>query len=157
MVSRLLIGDNNLAKFWPAFQFGRAGFKSSSLLTATDLDTLDLALSQVEEKDVVIVSILTSVLLEEVNHLELDSSAYNVCDQVVTRISGLCPRSPSYQVVCSFRVDLWFFVFGNFNADFGFVMSFSWLFSNSSFSLPRLRNAFCLVGIRIRFRPSTRR
>ena len=98
MVSHVLIGDNNLAKFWPAYQFGRAGLKNSLMLTATDLDTLDLALTQVEEKDVVILSVLTSILLEEINHLELDSSAYNVCDQVVSRISGLCPGSPSCQV-----------------------------------------------------------
>ena len=58
MVSRLLIGDNNLSKFWPAYQFSRPSLKLSTLVTATDLDALDSALTQVEEKDQVIVSVL---------------------------------------------------------------------------------------------------
>ena len=70
MVSRLLIGDNNLSKFWPAYQFSRPSLKLSTLVTATDLDALDSALTQVEEKDQVIVSVLTSVLIDEVNQTE---------------------------------------------------------------------------------------
>ena len=66
MVSRLLIGDNNLSKFWPAFQFARPSLKHSVLVTATDLDGLDHALSKTEEREQVIVSVLTSVLLDEI-------------------------------------------------------------------------------------------
>ena len=98
MVIRMLIGDNNLSKFWAAYQFSRPSLKSSALVTATDLDTFDHALTQTDEKDSVIVSILTSLLLEEINQLEVASSAFNVCDQVVTRLSGICPRNPSCQV-----------------------------------------------------------
>ena len=50
MVSRLLIGDNNLSRFWAAFSFARPGLKSSTLMTATELDTFDHALSQVSEE-----------------------------------------------------------------------------------------------------------
>ena len=50
------------------------------MLTATDLDTYDHALSQVEDREVVVISVLTSILMEEVNHLELESSAFNVCE-----------------------------------------------------------------------------
>ena len=98
MVIRMLIGDNNLSKFWAAYQFSRPGLKSALQVTATDFDTLDHALSQSEEKDSVIVSVLTSLLLEEVNQLEVSSSAFNVCEQVVTRLMGICPRSPGCQV-----------------------------------------------------------
>ena len=98
MVSRLLIGDNNLSRFWSAVQFSRPALKSSSLLAATDLDTLDHALSQIEDKEVIVVSVLTSILLEEVNQLELESSAYNVCEQVVSRLLGMCPQMQSSQV-----------------------------------------------------------
>ena len=98
MVSRVLIGDNNLSRFWPAYQFSRPSLKSSTLITATDLDTLDHALTQVDEKEQVILSVLTSVLLEEVNQQEISSSAFNVCDQAISRLLGLCPRSPSCQV-----------------------------------------------------------
>ena len=98
MVSRLLIGDNNLSKFWPAFQFARPNLKHSVLVTATDLDGLDHALSKTEEREQVIVSELTSVLLDEINQDEVGSSAFNVCEQVVTRLLGLCPSVPSCQV-----------------------------------------------------------
>ena len=98
MLSRVLIGDNNLSRFWPAYQFSRPSLKTSTLITATDLDTHDQALSQVDEKDMVIVSMLTSILLEETNQLEVASSAFNVCEQTIARLIGLCPRSPSCQV-----------------------------------------------------------
>ena len=51
MASRLLIGDNNLSKFWPAYQFGRPSLKGSTLVVATDLDTLDNALAQAEDRE----------------------------------------------------------------------------------------------------------
>ena len=100
MISRLLIGDNNLSRFWPAYQFSRQHLKGSLLVTATDFDTLDHALSQAEADDrsQVIVSILTSVLLDEVNSLEVASSAHNVCNEVINRLVGLCPQLPSCQV-----------------------------------------------------------
>ena len=101
MISRLLVGDNNLSRFWPAHQFARPNLQGSRLVTATDLDTLDHALTQVEDREQVIVSMLTSVLLDEVNTLEIASSSYNICSEVVTRLAGICPQSPSCQV-CSF-------------------------------------------------------
>ena len=113
MVSFLLIGDNNLSRFWPAYQFSRPNLKHASLLTATDFDTLDHALTQAEEKDQVIISVLTSLLIDEVNQLEVESSALNVCEQAVSRLVGFCPQSPSCQVslslffsiCCSFLID----------------------------------------------------
>ena len=99
MVSRLLIGNNNLSRFWPAHQFGCPNLKGSSLLTATDLDTLDHALTQLEDREQVIISMLTSVILDEVNALEVSSSAFNVCSEVVQRLVGLCPQSPQCQVL----------------------------------------------------------
>ena len=99
MVSRLLIGDNNLSRFWPAYQFSRPSLKSSTPITATDLDTLDHALGQIEDRELVIVCVLTSVLLEEVSQLELESSAANVCEQFVSRLMGVCPISPGCQVI----------------------------------------------------------
>ena len=110
MVIRMLIGDNNLSKFWAAYQFSRPGLKSALRVTATDFDTLDLALAQSEERGSVIVSVLTSLLLEEVNQLEVSSSAFNVCEQVVTRLMGICPRSPACQVR-----EIYLFVLGGFN------------------------------------------
>ena len=106
MVSRLLVGDNNLSKFWPAYQFARPNLKHSSLVTATDLDGLDHALSQVDERDQVIVSVLTSILMEEVSQVDVESSAFNICEQAVSRIIGLCPRSPSCQVYFVFMFSL---------------------------------------------------
>ena len=100
MVSRLLIGDNNLTRFWAAYKFSKPSLNSSVLATATDFDSFDSALSQAEEKDQVIVSVLTSLLIEEINQEEIDMSANNICDQAVSRLLGLCPQSPSCQV-CS--------------------------------------------------------
>ena len=98
MVTRLLIGDNNLSRFWPAYQFSRPSLKTSTLITSTDLDTLDHGLMQTEDRELVIVSVLTSLLLDEVNQSEVSCSAANVFDQVLTRLTGLCPRTPSCQV-----------------------------------------------------------
>ena len=110
MISRLLIGDNNLSKFWPAYQFSKPAFKSSVLVTATDLDALDSALTQVEDRDQVIVSVLTSILMEEVNQAEISSSAFNVCEQAVSRLLGICPQIPSCQVLSfTFFIELLLF------------------------------------------------
>ena len=98
MISRLLIGDNNLSRVWPAHQFSRPNLKGSLLVTATDFDALDHALSQVEDRDQVIVGVLTSILLDEVNPLEVASSGYNVCGEVVKRLVGVCTQTPSAQV-----------------------------------------------------------
>ena len=98
MASRMLIGDNNLSKFWPAYQVSRPSLKHVSMLTATDFDTFDHALTQVDEKEQVIVSVLTSLLIDEVNQLEVENSAFNVCEQAVSRLVGICPRSPSCRV-----------------------------------------------------------
>ena len=98
MISRLLIGDNNLSKFWPAYQFSKPALKSSVLVTATDLDALDGALAQVEDREQVIISVLSTILMDEVNQSEVSTSAFNVCEEVVGRLVGICPRSPSSQV-----------------------------------------------------------
>ena len=108
MVTRLLIGDNNLSRFWPAYQFSRPSLKTSTLITSTDLDTLDHGLTQTEDRELVIVSVLTSLLLDEVNQSEVSCSAANVFEQVLTRLTGLCPRTPSCQVRFCFFVS--FFV-----------------------------------------------
>lgn len=99
MVARLLIGDNNLSRFWASVQFARSSLKSSVLVTATDLDALDHALTKVDERDQVIISVLTSILMEEVNQDEVGPSAFNVCEATVSRLVGVCPRSPSCQVL----------------------------------------------------------
>ena len=99
MVARLLIGDNNLSRFWASVQFARPSLKSSVLVTATDLDALDHALTKVEDREQVIVSVLTSILMEEINQEEVGSSAFNVCEAAVSRLVGICPQNPSCQVV----------------------------------------------------------
>ena len=71
-------------------------------MTATDLDTLDHALSQVEDRDQVIICVLTSILIEEAHAVDVSVSASNLCSEVVTRLQGVCPRSPSCQVALSF-------------------------------------------------------
>ena len=98
IMSRLLIGDNNLSRFWAAFQFARPNMKSSSLLTATDLDTLDHALSKVDDHEQVIISVLTSMVMDEINQLDVENSAFSIFDQAVTRLVGLCPQHPTCQV-----------------------------------------------------------
>ena len=99
-MARLLVGDNNLTRFWAAFQVSRPALKHSRLVTATDLDALDSALSQTETEDreQVIISVLTSILLDEVNQLEVENSAFAVFEQTVSRLIGLCPQRPSCQV-----------------------------------------------------------
>ena len=98
MVSRLLIGDNNLSRFWAAYSFARPGLKSSTLVTATDLDTLDHALTQIEDREQVLLSVLTSILIEEANSSDVSVSASNVCNEALARLVGVCPRNPGCQV-----------------------------------------------------------
>ena len=98
MVSRLLIGDNNLSRFWAAYLFARPGLKSSTLVTATDLDTLDHALTQIEDREQVLLSVMTSILIEEANSSDVSVSATNVCNEALSRLVGVCPRSPDCQV-----------------------------------------------------------
>ena len=100
-MARLLIGDNNLTRFWAAFQHTRPALKHSQLVTATDLDALDSDLSQSDEREQVIISVLTSILLDEVNQLEVESSAFSICEQALARLIGLCPQRPTCQVFIS--------------------------------------------------------
>ena len=102
MVARLLIGDNNLSKFWASYQFSRPALKFSSLVTATDLDALDHALTQSEEKEQVIVSVLTTIIMDEANQSEISESAFNICEQAVSRLVGYCPQIPTCQVLLLF-------------------------------------------------------
>ena len=81
-----------------SYQFARPSLKNSSLLTATDLDTFNRALSQVDEKDQVIISVLTSILVEEANCLDVSVLASSVCSEVITRLLGICLPSPICQV-----------------------------------------------------------
>ena len=50
----------------------------------------------------VIISVLTSILLDEVNSSEVASSSLNVCSEVISRLAGFCPQAPSCQVRFSF-------------------------------------------------------
>ena len=60
----------------------------------------------------VIISVLTSILLDEVNSSEVASSSLNVCSEVISRLAGFCPQAPSCQVRSHFcSGNFWFLVF----------------------------------------------
>ena len=58
----------------------------SSLVTSPDFVTLDHALSQTDEKEMVIMSVLMPLLLEEMNQKEIGGSAANTFDQAISRL-----------------------------------------------------------------------
>ena len=96
---RLLIGDANVVRFWQAAQVSRPQLNGVSLKAVSCLDTLDSALEGVSnELDYVIVSVVTSFLIEESSQTDISVSSFNVLQNIVKRVMSSAKRAQRVQV-----------------------------------------------------------
>ena len=96
---RLLIGDANVIRFWQASQLARPMMLGVPLKSVSCMDTFESALADVtDELDYVLVSVLTSLLLEEATPTTLFDSCSNVVQAIVKRIGVSAKKSSRVEV-----------------------------------------------------------
>ena len=97
--SRLIIGDANVARFWQASQLARPQLVGLPLKTANCFDTLASSLSDVTDAlDYVVISVLTSLLLDEVSASDVSTSSTNVLQSMVKHVEAAAKRSSKVEV-----------------------------------------------------------
>ena len=92
--SRLIIGDANVARFWQASQLARPQLVGVPLKTAACLDTLASSLSEVNDTfDYVIVSVLTTLVLDEASSTDIRASCQNIFDASIKHLMSAAKKS----------------------------------------------------------------
>ena len=98
---RLFIGDANLVRFWLAAQSVRPQLKDVPIKTASCLYTLESGLELVsDEFDYVILSMVTSVVINDASAIDVRGSSQNALEPVFKRVIAVSRKSPHCQV-CS--------------------------------------------------------
>ena len=98
--TRLIVGDANVARFWQASQLARPQLVGTPLKTANCLDTLVSALSDVTDAlDYVVVSVSTSLLLEEATSADVQVSSLNVLQSMMQHIEASAKRAQRVEVL----------------------------------------------------------
>ena len=97
--SRLIIGDANVARFWQASQLARPQLAGVPLKTSACLDTLASALSEVNDTfDYVVVSVATSLVIDEASSADIGVSCRNVFDALVKHVTAAAKKSQRVEV-----------------------------------------------------------
>ena len=97
--SRLILGDSNIVRFWQAAQQARPQLVGVPLKPVSCHDTLTSALSSItDELDYVIVSVLTSFLIEEGSTVDCRKTCFNVIEMVVKGVSCAARKSKRVEV-----------------------------------------------------------
>ena len=75
----LIVGDSNVVRFWEAAQISRPQLVGVTLKPVSCMDTLASSLADVNDGlDYVLISVLTSLLIDEVSPADLRGSSYNI-------------------------------------------------------------------------------
>ena len=95
----LILGDANIVRFWDASQVARPQLLGVSLKPVSCFDTLTSALSIItDETDLVLLSFLTSFLLEEASAVEVRSTCTTIITDVVKRLVPVAKKSSKVEV-----------------------------------------------------------
>ena len=95
----IILGDSNVVRFWEAAQTARPQLLGVSLKPVNCIDTLASALSELNEGfDYALVSVLTSMLLEEASSADIKNSCGNIIRDVVRLISSAAIKSKRVEV-----------------------------------------------------------
>ena len=99
---RLIIGDANVGRFWQNMQRLSPPLQSVSFSSAVCSDTFETSLRGVsDELDYVVVSVATSLILEEASSIDVRGSARNVLESMVKLVARSALRAKNCQVVYS--------------------------------------------------------
>ena len=97
---RLIIGDVNVGRFWQAAQSARPQLRDVQLRNTFCLDTLEASLDGVtDELDLVILSVLTSLIVDEGSAADVSGSTSNIIDQALRRVIGCARKSKRCEVL----------------------------------------------------------
>ena len=104
----LIVGDANVVRFWQASQLSRPQLVGVPMKSVTCFDTLDSAMKDVsDEYDYIVVSLLTSFILDEASSTDVRESCRNVVDAVMRPIVGAAKRAAHaevYSIYLSFLI-----------------------------------------------------
>ena len=97
--SRLIIGDANVARFWQAAQLARPQLVGVPMRSVSCHDMLASAMEAItDELDYVLVSVLTSFLIEEGSSVDVRSTSFNVMESVVKSLQAAAKKSKRVEV-----------------------------------------------------------
>ena len=100
----LLLGDANVARFWEAAQVARPQLVGMTFKPVSCSDTFAASLQDVNDGfDYVLVSVLTSLLLEECLAAEIEGTSMNIIPDLVKQLC-LAAKKSSKVEVCKFWV-----------------------------------------------------
>ena len=100
---RLVVGDVNVVRFWQAAQLARPQLVGVPLKTVGCVDTLSSALAEVNDAlDYVVVSVATTLLLEEATSVDVRGSSLNVFESLVKHITAAAKKSSRVEVFVVF-------------------------------------------------------
>ena len=95
----VLIADANVVRFWDEAQKARPQLLGVSLKPVSCLDTLSSALADVNDgHDLALVSVLTTLLIDEASASDVRGSCYNVIRDVIKRIIATAKKSKRVEV-----------------------------------------------------------
>ena len=98
--SRLIIGDANVARFWQASQLARPQLVGVPLKTVSCLDTLASSLLEVNDSlDYVVLSVATSLVLDEASSVDVRASSRNVFDTMIKHVLSASKKSQRVEVL----------------------------------------------------------
>ena len=100
--TRLIVGDPSIVRFWDAAQISRPQLVGVTLKPASCMDTLTASLSEVNDGlDFVVVSVITSLVLEEASAAEVYASSLNIINDSIKRIKAAAKKSSKVEVMGS--------------------------------------------------------
>ena len=95
----MIIGDSNIVRFWQASQVSRPLHLGVPLKSVSCLDTLDSALASVtDELDLVLVSVLTSFVIDEGSAHDVRETCRNVFGTVIRPLIAAAKKSSNVEV-----------------------------------------------------------
>ena len=98
-LNRLVIGDANVSRFWAAAQLARPQLLGVTLRSASCLDTLAAALSDVTDNlDYVLVYMLSEFLIDEGSAADVVGSCSNIVSDVLKSLTSSARKSSNVQV-----------------------------------------------------------
>ena len=100
--SIFVIGDANLDRFWPESQLARPQLVGVPFKHVSCLDTLGSALSDLNDSfEYALISVLTSMLIEEGSAADVSGSSFNITRDVVKLVRSAAKRAPKLEVMRS--------------------------------------------------------
>ena len=94
-----VLGDANVARFWDAAQLARKDLAGVVFRPVTCLDSLASALMEINDGlDFVLVSVLSTLLVEEGSAVDVSGSSLNIVNDVIKRIGTAAKKSSKVEV-----------------------------------------------------------